>query len=299
MELAPYHPGLRRPLIRALDRGGAIPAALLEAADGPYAPCLEQPALHAEAAVCLLDAEGPCAAAFALRRPLHGRRARALLFLLPPEARATDRACRLDAALAERLQARGIGQRILFDQPAPAWLPSFRAARGYRELARLTAMAWEEPTVPPAPPPPPDVMVAAYDGGDPETDAEIADFWAGAFAGNRLIAALEPAEVAHFLTHEGSRLVLARESGSGRLVASAEVSPAGYFVSIAVARRYWGRQLAESVGLTAMADLHRRGVRRFDSHVDARNAASLALHRRTGFRPTGTLTAYVSPPTAA
>jgi len=125
------------------------------------------------------------------------------------------------------------------------------------------------------------------DHPDPVIEAELATLFNRTFANEPACADLEGKDIRKLATHGGMWFAFAREQATGAIVAYAECGVDGMFSAISVIRPYWGKGVAEWLAAHCMDHFRANGIDKLWSLVRTRNAASIRLHERMGWKRDG------------
>jgi ribosomal protein S18 acetylase RimI-like enzyme len=182
----------------------------------------------------------------------------------------------------------GIWQVAMLDEKQATALSPILENAGFILHDRSLRMEWDHDEVK-LEPPPAGTELILYTGGNPEYDQAIVDLHNRAYRPSRLTPGTE---VEH-LWPEAWPGLIAREYVlgfiDGKLGGYAEWMTTNDYAlmnSLAVSRAYWGTSLAPAVGTKAMERMREAGFRSFRSGVSSRNAASIKLQERFGWKIT-------------
>lgn len=192
----------------------------------------------------------------------------------------------LSAVTADDRERSDIWQVAMLDeQQTPVVSPLLEKA-GFILHDRSLRMEWDHETVELEPPPAGTKMVL-YTGGNPDYDKAIVDLHNRAYRPSRLTP---PTDLANLWPPSWPGLI-AREYVlgfiDGQLGGYAEWMTTKEYAlmnSLAVSRAHWGTSLAPAVGTRAMERMREAGFRSFRSGVSSRNAASIKLQERFGWK---------------
>jgi GNAT superfamily N-acetyltransferase len=126
-----------------------------------------------------------------------------------------------------------------------------------------------------------------HDHPDPVIEAELATMFNRTFANEPACADLEGKDIRKLSVHGGMWFAYAREQATGTIVAYAECGVDGLFSAISVIRPYWGKGVAEWLAAHCMDHFRANGIDKLWSLVRTRNAASIRLHERMGWKRDG------------
>lgn len=201
----------------------------------------------------------------------------------------------LKAGVDHRLAALGVGQQVASLLPGVEGGRLFLEALGFTHLA--TDLVMGAVGKPYSYAPVPGLRAALYTGGDPSLDAAIAELLNRAFRSDPMIEPTTAAKVAHLMAVEKTWMMLAIEEGTEAVVGATECTDGTAFISIAVARRYWGKGVADWIAGLSLDRYRDAGTSPW-ALVRAENQASIALMTRVNWEQIGTCAFYASPVSA-
>lgn len=132
------------------------------------------------------------------------------------------------------------------------------------------------------------------DGGDGELNERIATFQNRAFANEPLVPHMTGESIEYILAAQKRWMMVAIEEETGEVVGTTECTDSNLFPSIAVARRYWARGLAEWIGGLALDRYIEAGFTSPWTIARPENRASVAYLKRMNWHPVGACTHYAA-----
>lgn len=121
-----------------------------------------------------------------------------------------------------------------------------------------------------------------YRGGDPATNADIADQNRRLYAHERLAYFTTPEEVEKIFESPGRVILLARLVETQEVAGFVDLTKEAFVCNLGVARKFWGSGLAQELSQRTIAMGAELGADRVRSYVRAKNAASIRMQKRVG-----------------
>jgi ribosomal protein S18 acetylase RimI-like enzyme len=211
--------------------------------------------------------------------PMAGRDQTHVIVLIDPLDRRKGLGSRMDAACVEAVDAPDVkAQAVVSENNLVA--EAFVRARGFQMIDKSYKMSREPEAFEP-------VAVdgfcfEAYRGGDPATNAAIADQNRRLYANERFAYFTTPEEVEKIFETPGRVIILARLEETQEIAGFVDLTKEAFVCNLGVARKFWGTGLAHELSRRTITMGVELGVDRVRSYVRAKNAASIRMQKRVG-----------------
>ena len=212
-------------------------------------------------------------------KPMPGRDQTHVMIMIDPGDRRKGLGSLMDAACVEFVDIPGIKTQTVVSENNPG-ATAFVEARGYKMMDKNYKMSREPEAFEPV-----EVegfSFEAYRGGDPDTNAAIADQNRRLYANERLAYFTTPEEVEKIFEVSGRVILLARLEETQEIAGFVDLTKEAFVCNLGVARKFWGTGLAHELSRRTIAMGAELGADRVRSYVRAKNAASIRMQKRVG-----------------